>query len=320
MLKTVNDLLMASFSKKNLKILIILTTLALTGIILTQGYWIHTSYMLRQGSISTENSLLWLGLAVFFLLTVIGGYISILIILFRQKKLTEIKNDFINNMTHEFKTPISTIKVAGEMLLDSSVNEFPYKVKRYAGVILDENNRFKGNVEQVLQLSILDRELLKLNRREADLHGIIHALANQFNITIQGRRGTIILKLNAEYHYVYGDPLHLTNAIANLIDNAIKYSRNEPDIIIFTENKSNALHVSIKDHGIGINKSERKNIFKKMYRIPTGNVHDVKGFGIGLFYVRTVIEAHGGKVELTSEEMIGSTFTLVLPLKKSNDL
>ncbi len=298
--------------KKKLKTLTIFTTFALSGIIFTQGYWIYRSIIFQDTS--TNDMLSWLGLAIVFLIMVILGYINILVILFRQKKLSNIKNDFINNMTHEFKTPLSTIKVAGEMLLKSSVNEYPYKVNRYANIILDENNRIKGNVEQVLQLSVLDKELMRIKKDEVDIHEVIENLVNQFNIKIQNRHGIIKVVTNATRHRVFGDKLHITNVLTNLIDNAIKYSHEAPYVHILTENKNNEINVSISDEGIGISKAEQKNIFRKMYRVPTGNIHDVKGFGIGLYYVKTMVEAHRGKIELTSEENKGSTFILTLPL------
>lgn len=258
-------------------------------------------------------------LSSLFLIILIISFYMVIKLMFRQKRLSRVKNDFINNMTHEFKTPISTISLSSEMLLKPEINKFPYKTRRYATVIFDENARLQKQVEQVLQLSVLDRGEFRIKLKEVDLHRIIRKMAEHFSVNARKRGGMITTDLKAEKYEFNADRTHLSNIISNLIDNALKYSPEEPNITISTRNERNKIILSIADNGIGISAENQKHVFKKLYRVPTGNLHDVKGFGLGLFYVKTMVEAHGGKIKLNSELSKGTTFTIEFPINLKND-
>ncbi|MBX3165076.1 MAG: HAMP domain-containing histidine kinase [Bacteroidetes bacterium] len=232
----------------------------------------------------------------------------------KQKKLSVIKNDFINNMTHEFKTPISTISLASEMLSDASVSQTSEKQQRYLKMIREENKRLSVLVESILQTSILDKGDFKLKLSEVNLHDIINTAINNTHLLITQRGGTILTSLNAVEHILPADKIHLTNIIFNLIDNAIKYSKDVPEISVSTFNTAEGIMIQIKDNGIGISKENQRKIFDKFYRVPTGNVHNVKGFGLGLSYVLTVVMKHGGTISVNSELGKGSTFNVHLPI------
>lgn len=232
----------------------------------------------------------------------------------QQKKLSVIKNDFINNMTHEFKTPISTISLASEMLSDESIAQTPEKQQRYIKMIRDENKRLSVLVESILQTSIWDKGDFKLKLAEVNVHDIINTAINNTHLLITQRGGTITTSLNAVEHIVQADKVHLTNIIFNLIDNAIKYSKDTPEISISTFNTAEGIMIQIKDNGIGISKENQRKIFDKFYRVPTGNVHNVKGFGLGLSYVLTVVMKHNGTISVNSELGKGSTFNVHLPI------
>lgn len=231
----------------------------------------------------------------------------------RQKKLSDIKNDFISNMTHEFKTPISTISLASEMLGDSSISQTPDKQKRYLKMIRDENKRLSVLVESILQTSILDKGEFKLKLSEVDVHEIINAAINNTQLLIDQRHGTVHTYLKAQKHMLKADKVHLTNIIFNLIDNAIKYSRETPEISITTYNTAEGIMIQVKDNGIGISRENQRKIFDKFYRVPTGNLHNVKGFGLGLSYVLAVVVKHKGTISVNSELGKGSTFNVHFP-------
>jgi two-component system phosphate regulon sensor histidine kinase PhoR len=216
-------------------------------------------------------------------------------------------------MTHEFKTPIATISIASEMLLNPEVHSDPQKAVRYAQIIHSENSRLKSQVEQVLQIAVLDRGEYQLKMRQTDMHKIIEHTAKNFSLIVKKRKGKILLDLKADKYVITGDKDHLTNVIMNLLDNAEKYSSCSPDIRISTRNRNGGLLISVEDKGIGISQENQQHIFKQLYRVPTGNIHDVKGFGLGLFYVKTMVEEHGGTIELTSEVKRGSRFDVFLP-------
>lgn len=256
------------------------------------------------------------------LLTMSSVVISILIFSFyyimasnlRQKKLSVIKNDFISNMTHEFKTPISTIALASEMLSDSSISQTPEKQQRFLKMIREENKRLSVLVESILQTSILDKGEFKLKLTEIDVHEIINTAINNTQLLISQRKGQVYTSLKAQKFKLPADKVHLTNIIFNLIDNAIKYTHGIPEITISTKNTSEGLMIEIKDNGIGISKENQRKIFDKFYRVPTGNVHNVKGFGLGLSYVLAVVLKHNGTISVESEQGKGSTFKVHLPI------
>ncbi|MFK8038610.1 MAG: sensor histidine kinase [Crocinitomicaceae bacterium] len=245
-----------------------------------------------------------------FILTFFGFTISIIL---RQKKLSEIKNDFINNMTHELKTPISTIRLSSESLLYNSNNSID-KVEKYASIIYKENKRLEQQVERVLSVAKLDKGEIKLKYSNFDIHEIIEEAKDNFEFNQLENEGRIDLDLNAINCIVYSDMVHITNVIYNLLDNASKYCNKIPEILISTQDEKNMIRVTVKDNGKGISKENLKLIFDKFYRVPTGNIHDVKGFGLGLFYVKSIIEKLKGKVSAKSQINHGSEFTILIPL------
>ena len=250
---------------------------------------------------------------ILFLLIIISFTFSIYTI-YRQKRLSIMKNDFINNMTHEFKTPISTIALACEALKDKDIQKTESLYDNYVGVINEENGRLGLMAEQILQTAIIDKGQLKLNMSMNNMHDIINVAVGSKKMAIEAKGGHIEMQLQALHHEFNGDNIHLTNVIINLLDNAIKYCIKTPNIVINTNNSGNLLLIRIKDNGIGISKSNRKKIFEKLYRVPTGNIHNFKGFGLGLSYVKAIVEQHEGIVSADSEPGEGSTFTIQLPL------
>jgi two-component system, OmpR family, phosphate regulon sensor histidine kinase PhoR len=260
--------------------------------------------------------------SMWVLLTMSTVVISILIFSFyyimasnlKQKKLSVIKNDFISNMTHEFKTPISTISLASEMLSDTSIAQTPEKQQRFLKMIREENKRLSVLVESILQTSILDKGEFKLKLSEIDVHEIINTAINNTQLLISQRQGHIQTFLKAQHYKLQADKVHLTNIIFNLIDNAIKYTRGVPEIVITTYNTAEGIMIEVKDNGIGISKENQRKIFDKFYRVPTGNVHNVKGFGLGLSYVLAVVLKHNGTIAVESEPGKGSTFKVHLPI------
>lgn len=245
-------------------------------------------------------------------------FVYTIYIIFRQKKLSDMKTDFINNMTHELKTPVATISLASEMLMSDSVANDQARLQRFANVIHEENKRLGGQVEKVLQMAVLDKGEAKLHLSHVDVHERIKAIVDKMALQMDERGGEFKLKLNARYTQIMADELHLTNIITNLVDNAIKYSQGEPHVTLATEDASNGIVVSVTDEGIGMTKEQQKRVFEKFYRVPTGNIHNVKGFGLGLSYVKAMVDAHGGSIRLRSEIHRGSTFEVFLPYKANN--
>jgi len=223
------------------------------------------------------------------------------------------KTDFINNMTHEFKTPIATISLASEMLLKKSVLDDREKSERYAKIIYDENTRLQNHVEQILSVSMLDRGKYRLKKKDTDIHELINEVVANFSLTIKERGGKIRTHFCASQYIIQVDKAHITNVIINLLDNANKYSTDQPWIRIGTQSTEDGLIISVEDKGSGISVEHQKQVFKHLYRIPTGNIYNVKGFGIGLYYVKTIVEAHGGHINLKSELNKGSRFDVYLP-------
>lgn len=274
-----------------------------------------TGYLLRQVGFS-------LGSSALLLLTVIGCFAYAIHTIIRQKKLSEMKNDFINNMTHEFKTPIATVSMACEALSDPELSRQPNILQRYLGIIREENTRLGLQVEKVLQIARLDKERLELKPEVVKVHELIERIAEKVQLQL-GERGFIHLELMAEQATIEADRLHLTNVVTNLLDNAIKYSKDEVDIRIYTdettgENKQPMLQLVVEDKGIGISRENLSKIFDKFYRVPTGNIHNVKGFGLGLAYVKFSVEAHGGTIRAESRAGLGSRFIIQLPKNQPN--
>lgn len=256
--------------------------------------------------------------SIIFTCVLLVTFVFTIYIIFRQKKLTEIKNDFINNMTHEFKTPISTISLAAQMLNDPAVGKSPAMFKHISGVINDETKRLRFQVEKVLQMSMFERQKAILKKKEVDANELIYGVTNTFRLKVESCNGTIDVALDADDPFIYVDEMHFTNVIFNLLDNALKYKK--PDVNIHlkvrTRNEAGKLHISIEDNGIGIKKENLKKIFEKFYRVHTGNLHDVKGFGLGLAYVKKIVTDHKGTIRAESELNVGTKFIIVLPLFK----
>jgi len=237
-------------------------------------------------------------------------------IIFRQKRLSKIKNDFINNMTHEFKTPISTISLASQMLRDNTVTSTASTIDQMAKIINDESRRLTYQVEKVLQMAIFNEGRLKLKLKAINIHKIIENLMPNFTIRVEDKKGNTYQHLDASEDLVMLDEVHIGNVISNLLDNAIKYSKDAPEISISTRNKDKGIAIAITDNGIGISKEDQKMVFERFFRVHTGNVHDVKGFGLGLSYVKRITDAHGGYVSVDSSLGKGTKFEVYLPFKK----
>ena len=264
------------------------------------------AHLINQMGIWSFSSLVLLLVILFFAYS--------LFVILKQKRLSEIQKDFINNMTHEFKTPISTIAVSTQVLKNPDIIHYPERLLNYTTIIEKENIRLKHQVERVLQMARFDKEDIGLKKDTIDVHQIIRDAILNITPSLKEKNGTISCELNAENHVISADRLHLTNVLYNLIDNAIKYCSDAPDIVITTSNTAKELCISVSDNGLGIARADQKKVFQKFYRVPTGNVHDVKGFGLGLHYVKSVVNAHRGYVKLESELRMGSVFRIGLPL------
>lgn len=264
------------------------------------------NYLLRQMNFMTIVS-------VIFILVIITSFTYTIITLIRQKQLSLMKNDFINNMTHELKTPISTISLACQALRDKDVQKSETLYQNYINVINEENERLGLMTQKVLQTAQLEKGKIRLNKSGFNFHDVIEDAIRKIDLQLKAFNGHIKTALNAEFSYLEADKIHLTNVVFNLLDNAIKYSQESPEITIITDNVNNGIQMHVKDNGIGISKNNQKKIFDNLYRISTGNLHNVKGFGLGLSYVKAIVEMHGGHVKLSSELKKGSTFTVFIP-------
>ena len=257
--------------------------------------------------------------SVIFSLILLITFIFTIYIVFRQKKLSEMKNDFINNMTHELKTPVSTISLAAQMLKDSDITKSPDVFKHISGVINDETKRLSFLVEKVLQMSLFERQKAALKLKEIDANDLVANVANTFILKVEKYGGTLDIDLQATESEIYVDEMHITNVLFNLMDNAVKYRRPEVPLTLMarTWNENGKLLISVEDNGIGIKKEYLKKVFDRFFRVPTGNVHDVKGFGLGLAYVRKIIEDHKGSIRAENGNgNIGTKFIITLPLIK----
>ena len=253
-------------------------------------------------------------LSIIFTLIILIAYSSALNQLIRQRQISEIKNDFINNMTHEFKTPIATINLALDAIKNPKIIDDKEKVLRYLQMIKDENKRMHAQVENVLRISKLEKKELDIVKEPHNIHEIIEDAIEHVNLILADREGTIISHFNALRNTVLINDVHFTNVIVNILENAIKYSPNVPEIEICTENIKDMIIIKIKDKGLGMSKAAQKRIFEKFYREHTGDIHNVKGHGLGLSYVKRIVDDHNGQVYVESEKGKGSTFIIKLPL------
>ncbi len=287
--------------------------------------WEHDGYYfgvyfsdLQKAETEKKSSLPYMLMLATFVIVIASLFTFYLAIgILKQKKISKITYDFINNMTHELKTPISTISLSTDVLLNSEETNKNERLNRYLSIIKTENKRLENQVERVLQIAKLDKDVIKLRFERIDIHEVIETCINTFGVPIQDRSGIIISHLNASNMYIEGDIIHITNIIYNLFDNANKYSPKKPRIMVSTEDLGGKLEVKITDNGIGIKKEESKEIFEKFYRVSTGDVHNVKGFGLGLYYVKQMMEKHGGEIEIESKIGEGSTFILTFPASKN---
>lgn len=297
-----------SISPKKVKMPTQLPTLPAATI---DGYYFGVQFPRLEANLISQMGI-W-GFSSAVMLVVIFFFVYTLFVILKQKRLSEVQNDFINNMTHEFKTPISTIAISTEVLRDPGIIHTPERLLNYATIIQNENNRLKQQVERVLQMARLEKEDLGLKKEIIDLHDLIREAAKNSLLALQEKNGKIDLQLNAASGRVWVDKLHLTNVFYNLLDNAIKYSSQAPEILITTSSINSSICIDIKDTGVGISSENQKKVFHRFYRVPTGNLHDIKGFGLGLNYVKLIVEAHKGKITLESEPGKGSTFKITLP-------
>ena len=253
-------------------------------------------------------------LSIVFTLIIIIAYSSALYQLVKQRKISEIKTDFINNMTHEFKTPIATINLALDAIKNPKIIDDKDKVVRYLNMIKDENKRMHAQVENVLRISKLEKNELNISKEKVDLHDLVEDALTHVELIVEDREGYIKTYLDAEKSTVLANETHFTNVIVNILDNAIKYSPDEPKIEVYTENVGTNILLKIKDHGSGMSKAATKRVFEKFYREHTGNIHNVKGHGLGLAYVKRIVDDHQGHVSVESEKEKGSIFTIKLPI------
>jgi two-component system phosphate regulon sensor histidine kinase PhoR len=265
------------------------------------------------------GSMIWpLGGSLLLSLIVIATFAFSLYFIIRQKKISEMKSDFLNNMTHEFKTPIATISLAADTITNPKVIRDENSIKHFISLIKKENSRMNKKVETILQIASLDKKEIEFKFENLSLHTLIERVVETIEIQVHQRNGNIQLKLDAEEPVIYGDYEHLTNLVNNLLDNAIKYSPGAPDITVETKNNEKGILLSVTDKGIGMSKSVQSKIFERFYRQASGNIHNVKGFGLGLNYVRAIIDAHKGSVIVYSEPGKGSRFEIFLPFNWDN--
>jgi len=266
------------------------------------------------------NQLRWMiAGAVLFTVILLAAFYVTLTALLRQKKMSEIKNDFINNMTHEFKTPLATISLAVDALRNEKVLESREKLNYFSGIIKEENKRMNKQVETILQAALSDRQELQLDLKPIHVHEVIYKALENFNLQLQEKNSATDIQLNAKNDLIHADEVHFTNLVSNLIDNAVKYSRENLLIKISTASNSKSVNIRLEDNGIGMSKETIKRIFEKFYRAHTGNLHNVKGFGLGLNYVKTIVDAHHGKIKVESILGRGTTFIIDIPLLTLNE-
>ena len=255
---------------------------------------------------------------IFTGIVIVGFYYTIYVIL-HQKKLSEMKNDFLNNMTHEFKTPIATISLATDAIRNLIKNQHPEKAERFIKIIKEENERMDSQVGKVLQMARSDKNEFNLNIEEIDVHDIVNRAAERIALQIEQKNGNLSVDFQSKNYVIEADETHFTNVIYNLLDNANKYSPEKPEIKLKVIDSSGGIKISVEDKGLGISKEARKFIFDKFFRVTTGDVHDIKGFGLGLSYVKAIVTAHDGHIEVKSEPHKGSIFTIFFPSKHRND-
>ena len=297
-------------NKKLFSILVILMSLSLIGIIFVQAYYINNILKNKE----QEDIIIITLLSLIFTMIIIIGYMSAVYQLIQQRKISQMKSDFINNMTHEFKTPIATINLALDAIKNPKIFNNKSKVWDYISMIKEENKRMNAQVENVLRISKLQKKQLIISKDRLQLHELIEDAITHVELIVKNRAGYIKTNFKATKASILANDSYFTNVIVNILDNAIKYSEGPPKIDITTENHGNSILMSIKDQGVGIGKVAQKRVFEEFYREHTGNVHNVKGHGLGLANVKRIVENHQGIIFIESEKGKGSTFTIKLPL------
>ncbi|MCE3282474.1 MAG: two-component sensor histidine kinase [Chitinophagaceae bacterium] len=275
----------------------------------------HVTIIVLDFQDELYQSLTWMILgAVLFTLIILTAFFLTVRTLLTQKKLSEIKSDFINNMTHEFKTPLATISLAVDALKNEKVQHDKEKMQYFGNIIKEENKRMNKHVETILQAALMDKQELKLNFKSLHAHDVITKVVDTFRLQLDEKSGRIELTLNAREDLINADEVHFTNLVSNLIDNAIKYSKDELAIRVYTHCTNKHFILRVEDNGIGMSKESVKRIFEKFFRAHTGNIHNVKGFGLGMSYVKTVVDAHKGRIRVDSTLGRGSVFTVEMPM------
>jgi signal transduction histidine kinase len=255
---------------------------------------------------------------IFFTFVLLIITVATIFLIFKQKRLSELKSLFVNNVSHELKTPIATIQLAAQMLTDESLPKDESKIREIASIIKKENERMRYNVEKILQTSVIERGRIKFNKKEVSAHELIEKVTQSFDLQLKQKNGLLIKNLNAKNDLIYVDEVHFSNVLVNLLENALKYNEGEPVIEIETENDNGHILIKVQDNGIGIPRKDLKRIFDQFYRVQRGDVHNYKGFGLGLNYVKKIVEEHNGKITVDSEVGQGSTFTIILPVLNKN--
>ena len=300
------------FLRSNYMVMLFPDNIIRQNLILSVVFPERTNYVL--------GSMAWiLGGSLLFSLIILATFALSLFFIIRQKKISEMKSDFINNMTHEFKTPIATISLAADTITNPKVIRDESSIRHFISMIKKENSRMNKKVETILQIASLDKREINFKFENLSIHNIIERAVDTIDIQVQQRNGSVSMKLLASEPVVYGDAEHLINLVNNLLDNAIKYSPDTPVITVETKNNGRGVILSVEDKGAGMSKSVQSKIFERFYRQSSGNVHDVKGFGLGLNYVRAIIEAHRGTIAVTSEPGKGSRFDVFIPFNWENE-
>ncbi|MBK7140219.1 MAG: HAMP domain-containing histidine kinase [Bacteroidetes bacterium] len=279
-----------------------------------ENYYIGILFPTQRSFLLNQINI-WIFFTAVLLLVILFFTYTIWTIL-KHRRLSEVKNDFINNMTHEFKTPISTIALSSEVLLKDNIMDNPERFRHYVKIINEENKRLKGHVESVLQIALFDNKKIGFNRKDLNINDILQNISKNMQPRLDEKSGNLNLEFMAQNPIVSGDENHLTNVFYNILDNAIKYCDKIPEIRISTINLKKYISIEISDNGKGMKKENSKQIFEKFYRVPSGNVHDIKGFGIGLFYVKQIVDEHKGKIKVKSVLGKGTIFRIYLPTKQ----
>ncbi len=283
----------------------------------SKEYFLRVTFPTKKNYILSSMSLLYP--TILLVLLILGVFIVAIIVIFKQKHLNNIKTDFVNNMTHELKTPIASISLASQMLQDPEVGKTPETMKHLTKVVRDETTRLSRMVEEVLKLSLFETEQSTYKMREMHVNELIEHTSEIFSLKVNSKGGKITTKLRAKEDLILADEVHFTNVIHSIVDNSLKYSHKPLLLTLETWNEKNKVYISFEDNGIGIPKEDLKRIFDKFYRVPTGNQHNVKGFGLGLAYVKKIIQEHKGIIKVESETDIGTKFIIELPTLKNTD-